>query len=78
MTDAALLSARAEAFEELRKDFFQASADGLERHGPDPRAMHILAAAIYSFIVEIDEGLEPGFRKLMATMLQEIGTWDAK
>ena len=68
----ALLSARAEAFEELRKDFIHAGADGLERHGDDPCAMLILAAAIYSFIVEVDEGLEPGFRKLMVTMLQEI------
>ena len=72
--NAALLSARAEAFDEMRKDFFHASADGLERHGDDPRAMTILAAAIYSFIVEVDEGLEPGFRKLMVTMLQEMGT----
>jgi len=70
--NAALLSARAEAFDEMRKDFFHAGADGLERHGDDPLAMLILAAAIYSFIVEVDEGLEPGFRKLMVTMLQEI------
>ena len=72
--NAALLSARTEAFDEMRKDFFHASADGLERHGDDPCAMLILAAAIYSFIVEVDEGLEPGFRRLMVTMLQEMGT----
>lgn len=62
--------ARAEAICEISAAMAKAAGLALERHGNDPTARILLTAAVAMFIENIDREIAPGFKKVVAAMLE--------